>query len=432
MIRKVAYLILFLAFLMFWSALIRNITFGQKSLGPLTDPVKKFSEIPSNFKRVYTYYFKAPDWYLKTSEADAEDINNLTYDLFGLYSHRDKKGYAIKLQNLKNGDLKHTWTVPDELLKRHFKVDPNDRLYPAMLFKGYDVILSGNENNFLVRLDSTSKAKWVNDEYIYHHAMTLDSVGNIWLCGAKPNKGKILPTVLSIQDHGDIEYRDDMVMNVDTKTGKVLFAKSLTDIFIENGLEHEINKSTYPKDPFHLNDVEPVLTTSEYMKEGDVFLSFRHLSMIMQYRPSTNKVIKVIQGPFLFQHDVDVISPSSIAILNNNSVALKNDGYSFEFERGKDSKQRKISNTNVLIYNFQDNTYTPLYEEHFKNNQIFTNTEGVHDLMENGDLFFEEQNSGLLWVINKEGVVLKTTLKSDIKGYHYLPNWTRTYTNINL
>ena len=33
--------------------------------------------------------------------------------------------------------------------------------------------------------------------------------------------------------------------------------------------------------------------------------------------------------------------------------------------------------------------------------------------------------------LNEQGVVLKTRLKSDIEGYHYLPNWTSTYMNIN-
>ncbi|HCY83378.1 MAG TPA: hypothetical protein DHV22_18195, partial [Xanthomarina gelatinilytica] len=70
---------------------------------------------------------------------------------------------------------------------------------------------------------------------------------------------------------------------------------------------------------------------------------------------------------------------------------------------------------------------SPVYEDVFLEHDIFTGAEGLYRIFPNGDMFFEEQGSGILWVINQYGVVLKTTLKSDIEGYHYLPNWTTTY-----
>ena len=211
-----------------------------------------------------------------------------------------------------------------------------------------------------------------------------------------------------------------------------MYYKSLTEIFMENGLEDEINKSAYPIDPFHLNDIQPATITSDYFNEGDLFLSFRHLSMIMQFRPSTNNVVRIIEGPFLFQHDVDIISNNSIALLNNNTIAHQSKGYDFEFKPTNQTFERKINHSNVLIYNFEEGSFKPLYEDIFIKNGIFTDAEGLYNLLPNGDLFFEEQGPGILWVVNKDGVVLKTTLKSDIEGYHYLPNWTTTYTNETL
>ena len=38
----------------------------------------------------------------------------------------------------------------------------------------------------------------------------------------------------------------------------------------------------------------------------------------MLYRPSTNKVIWFKQGPWRFQHDVDIINKNTIAIFDNN------------------------------------------------------------------------------------------------------------------
>ena len=37
--------------------------------------------------------------------------------------------------------------------------------------------------------------------------------------------------------------------------------------------------------------------------------------MIMQYRPKNNKIINMITGPFINQHDVDVISKKEIPLL---------------------------------------------------------------------------------------------------------------------
>jgi len=160
-------------------------------------------------------------------------------------------------------------------------------------------------------------------------------------------------------------------------------------------------------------------------------LSFRHLSTIVHFRPSTGKVITVIDGPFTFQHDVDVLSDNTIAIFNNNSPAWDVYFNKNEFKPSNGTIQRKITHSNVLIYNFETDSFEALYEDQFIENEIFTGAEGLYENTTNGDMFIEEQGAGILWVLNENGVVLKTVIKSDIEGYHYLSNWTTIYTNIN-
>ena len=72
-------------------------------------------------------------------------------------------------------------------------------------------------------------------------------------------------------------------------------------------------------DPIHLNDIEPALYDSKYWKKGDLFLSSRHQSAIIHYRPEINKVINYLTGPFSQQHDVDIISDEEISIFDNNN-----------------------------------------------------------------------------------------------------------------
>ncbi|TYA60130.1 arylsulfotransferase family protein [Formosa maritima] len=425
-VKKIAIVIIILFFLMVWSGIIRNVSLGERSLGPFTNPIKSFSEVLSNIKKTYTYIFRAPDYYIKTKETDLLDVNNLNYNLYGLYSYRQGDAFKIELKNFRDNTIKHEWDVPVNRLSEAYKVDGNDRLYPATLMHNFDIIISCNERPGLLRMDSNSKEKWFNNDFIFHHAMNLDSIGNMWIPAVKHDNGIIVPMKVSVEEQ-ITNYRDDLIVKVDANSGKTLYSKSITEIFLENSLDHLINKSPYVNDPFHLNDIEPVLESSEFFNEGDLFLSFRSNSIIIQFRPSTNKVIKVIEGPFTFQHDVDIISPNSIGILNNNTIVTQIIYNEIEFKQANQSVKRKINHSNVLIYNFEEDTYSPLYEEQFKKHHIFTGAEGLYRILPNGDLFFEEQGSGILWVVNHSGVVLKTTIKSDIEGYHYLPNWTTTY-----
>ncbi len=416
---------------MIWSGIIRNVTLGQRTMGPLTQPIKSYSEVLSDMKKAYNHFLRAPEYYLSTRDEDKEDINKLTYDLYGVYSFRKGNTFQIELKNFKDDHVSFNWEVDVNYLSNHYEVGQNDRLFPPKLIKDRGLIIACDEKPGLIRLDSLSKVVWFNSDFIFHHGMNFDEKGNIWTPGAKHEDGIIVPNTLSL-DGSKIDYRDDMVLNVDAVTGKTLYSKSLTSIFMENDLEELMNKATLVTDPFHLNDVQPAVTEgSPFFNIGDLFLSFRHLSVIVQFRPSTDKVVRVIQGPFTFQHDVDIISDNSIALLNNNTVTSDNNFNKFEFKPVNQAIQRKITHSNVLIYNFEQDTFEAIHENAFIENNIYTEAEGLYEILPNGDLFFEEQNSGILWVLNEKGVVLKTRLKSDIEGYHYLPNWTTTYMNIN-
>ena len=430
-LRKLALFIIGIFVLMLWSGIVRNAALGQRAAGPLTGPIKAFSEIPSNMKMAYNHFFNAPEYYIKTKEKDLSNVNKLDYDLYGSYAYRRGNQFNIELRNFKDNEVIKTWDLPVEILSDYYEVGQNDRIYPARVLPKYDVIASCNEKPGLLRLDSSSNVKWFNNDFIFHHAMEFDHKGNIWMPGARQDNGLIVPKTLSV-DGKKTDYRDDLILSVDSETGKTLYSKSLTDIFLENDLDELLNKATHVTDPFHLNDVQPVvIDSSKYFKRGDLFLSFRHLSAVIQFRPTTDKVINVIEGPFTFQHDVDIISENSIALFNNNTPAWDVYFNKNEFKPSNGTIQRKIVNSNVLIYNFESNRFESLYEDQFIDNEIFTGAEGLFTLLPNGDMFVEEQNSGLLWVLGEDGVILKTTLKSDLDGYHYLPNWTTIYTNIN-
>ena len=84
------------------------------------------------------------------------------------------------------------------------------------------------------------------------------------------------------------------------------------------------------------------------MEKGDLFLSIRDQSAIIHFRPSSNKVVNYITGPFAWQHDVDIISNKEISLFNNNNFVVDN----------------KYSE--VMIYNFEKNKFKKLFNDQLK------------------------------------------------------------------
>ena len=137
-----------------------------------------------------------------------------------------------------------------------------------------------------------------------------------------------------------------------------------------------------------MNDIQPVETNSKYWKKGDVFLSMPHLALVVLYRPNENKVIWYKQGPWLHQHDVDIINETTIGIYNNNDFSL------LENETGFN---------NVLYYNFETQKITNPYKRLFENNKIKSKTESLFSILDNGDIFVEENNHARILRGDKEG-----------------------------
>ena len=138
-------------------------------------------------------------------------------------------------------------------------------------------------------------------------------------------------------------------------------------------------------DPIHLNDIEPALTDTQYWKKGDMFLSLRDISSIVHYRPSNNKVINYIIGPFARQHDVDIVSDKEISIFNNNNF-IKDNKYS-----------------EVLIYNFETKEFTKLFNEQLKKENFKTETGGLSQILDDGSLLVDETNHGRIILFNNNG-----------------------------
>jgi outer membrane protein assembly factor BamB len=161
-----------------------------------------------------------------------------------------------------------------------------------------------------------------------------------------------------------------------------------------------------------LNDIQPVLTDGPHWKKGDVFLSLRALSMVMLFRPSTNKIIWKGVGHTAGQHDVDILDNHRISIFNNNSYLFN-------------GKRRVDGNSEVVVYNFDTGLYSKYLEKPLINFDVRTKNQGLSEILTNGDLFIEEQNFGRLLYFNQDGSIKWQYVNRANNGNLYLLNWSR-------
>lgn len=344
---------------------------------------KKFEQFIKN-KRNALLILPKYDHSLRRSIIDIVDLNN--FKVIHTYQH-DISDMYNQITNLDEFPRLKIDSSPIRFLYQH----------PLLFEDGSLIGISG----IAYKLDFCSKLQWINDEETFHHSQMLDHEGNIWIGGQKnPMSSYIKNYVLD-------GFNDDSLIKLNTD-GKILFNKSITELLIQNNL---IDESTLMQqrtiDYIHLNDIEPVLKDSEYWKLGDLFISIRNQNAIIHYRPKTNKVLNYITGPFDQQHDVDIISDSTISIFNNNNFSLNNQ-YS-----------------NIVLYDFKKKEFSYLFNDQLKKENFKTESEGLSHIFQDGSLMVEEQNNGRIILFNKFGKKEWEFVNKDKNGNIGYISWSR-------
>ena len=263
-------------------------------------------------------------------------------------------------------------------------------------------------------MDNNSKLIWINTNIESHHSLELDHENNIWISGRR-----LYSQLPELIDKENTEFLDDLIMKINPENGDVLFEKSVIQILKDNDLYDLIFKNgNYEFDPIHLNDVQPALTDSDYWKKGDLLISSRHLSTIILYRPSSNKILWYRQGPWLNQHDPDFLDGNKISVFGNQvfrGVMENKLELPYEFN-------------SVFIYDFENDSFIEPYKTFLESEKIKTITEGRSEILSNGDLFVEETNNGRIFIgdtIKKKLTFSKRLNDEEISYLH----WSRIIKN---
>jgi len=393
------FLVLFLSIIgsIAFGAIVKYHYNGGKKFQFLQKPVIIIASVPINIREMIKY---------RTLNLDK---------LRPLLKHKDKKRFEQFIPNKRNAllvlpryDLSLSRSVVDIIDLNNFKIihtyrhdidEMNDQItnteeFPRiktdnaairfeynhpLLFEDGSLIGAGT---LAYKIDFCSNLQWINDEEVFHHSLMLDHEENIWIGGWMNPKSQY------VKKYSIEIFLDDSIIKINTD-GKILYNKSIIELLIENNivsnnfaLNSVLSNQT---DPIHLNDIEPALSDTEYWKQGDVFISIRHQSAIIHYRPSTNKVVNYITGPFAEQHDVDIISDKEISIFNNNNFFVDN----------------KYSE--VVIYNFETKKFRKMFNDQLQKENFKTLSLGLSQILNDGALIVEEQNHGRIILFNNKG-----------------------------
>ena len=251
-----------------------------------------------------------------------------------------------------------------------------------------------------MRVDACSNVtRWKELESTVHHSIERDADGNFWM----PAKSG---------SHRRSNKKDELLKL--SPSGDVLARVSLTDALARNGYRHLLYRiNDYEPNPLHVNDVEPVLRDGPFWRRGDLFVSLRVNSVVLLYRPPTNEVIWLQQGPWLHQHDIDIVSDSEISVFSNNAVRIRGGGY------------RMLGANEVYVYDFATGEARAPWREAMRRHDVRTETMGGATLFDDGSLMVEEHDYGRVLRLSADATLLWSYVNRASDGRVYRLDWSR-------
>ena len=325
----------------------------------------------------------------------------------------DAKSHVVELVDLSDGSVKHEWRPNAEALLANAPRESRIAEFTNWTNEHYRIIhpyLTDNarlivkdHQSFLYALDACSNAIWSQENVLMHHSTEPDGEGGYWVPGyIEPND------IYRVDD----DFIEDSMTHIGAD-GDVIENIAAARIFLRHGMEYSLfTAGRYQPDPLHLNDIQPVLSDGPYWKKGDLFLSFRHQSMIMLYRPASDEIIWKRQGPWLAQHDVDILDDHRIAVFNNRA-----------YDKGTGAR---VHNTNqITVYDFATGEVGNPWALATETPEIKTLFEGLFDALPEDALLIEEENSGRLVIVNKRGDTIAEFINKGADGNVYRLGWSR-------
>lgn len=427
MFKKIEIWILYLTILLSilfafsFGALVRQELVGSTKAGWITRTALNIVEQPLRLIKIISGETTTPnDSHKQTAFGfSGNTLNFESYLFLSRYDDELKEG-VVELVDLETFEILQTWN-PD-LQEFNSLIDSSDPyiqnvktenrgyvpLYHPYLDKDGGLIFGWNGP--LRKIDAKNNLVWQIDEFRFHHSIEADHDGNIWVPISLYSDIESDITGNDVCEYESYGFCEDGLAKVSTE-GEILNVVSLIDIFKNNDLDGFFKCEPFCEDPFHLNDIEPVIEDGSFWQKGDLFLSLRSHSIILLYRPSTGEVLHTLIGKTNDQHDVDIFSDKEISIYDNNRIRKSNGSLS--------SKNR------VLIYDFELEKYSEYLKSSILSQNISSPIQSLHTVLPNKDLFIEETMMGRLLYFDSDGKLIWTYKNKASNNKVGILGWSR-------
>jgi len=298
------------------------------------------------------------------------------------------------------GSLVHEWRVPQEV---YAEVAKSQRaLHPghyeimgSHLYPDGSVIFTLT-NYGLVKLDRCSSLLWYRPIRA-HHDVTLADDGTIWTLNFR-----IASEASGVPPRMRIPMERNTVVQLSPQ-GEVLKEFDILDGLLRAGYHGLVldGPAGHPRsnvvDPVHANDIEIVdhgfAAQHPFADPGDLLLSLRTIDSLVLFDPRAEQAKWVMTGPFLRQHDPDLLPDGSISVFDNRTAKAQHNEAVHLTARQLFGFSRIIRidpASQRIVWEYSGTEEAPFY----------TSVQGDHQTLPNGNVLAVETEAGRLFEID--------------------------------
>jgi Arylsulfotransferase (ASST) len=300
-------------------------------------------ELLADFYKAAIFYVFTTDFYSRSNlmlplsyqgNGVTLNVEEETFDGLTLMSGSFPTGISLRLIDM-DGEIVNQWPVD------FWEIWPNpSHIYPDSeipKFKwGYhvhgmsaqpdgSVVFNVGELG-LVKMDRCGEVIWTLDRTT-HHAVTPVGDGSFWVPGKRDARDVAEEVALPGMPDPEFSSRyEDLLLHV-SADGKVLREISFLKALIDHGAWYMLY-ATPKTDLTHVNDIElvtPALARKiPVVEPGDLLVSARNPNALVIISNRSGALLWDHVGPWVRQHDPDILAAGTISIFNNNDDG-KND-----------------------------------------------------------------------------------------------------------
>jgi len=374
-----------------WICFITGIWMNQFGRTPLIEKA-----INSTYTLVYTTY----NDYIKPNTYAAKNFYWLSerYQQKGAFMHQAESfsgEYTLVVGSYhqgadllnKQGEVFHRWSFAYENLMPEKEIDPVFLYWwQARAFPNGDLLALVTVDNHtpaglaLIKLDKNSNLLWQYKGHV-HHDFDVDDEGNIYLL--EQSIQEYAPEHLSFLTH---PYLDES-LTILSKHGQLIKKINLYDAMSFSSYRRSLRRvsKSVTGDYLHPNSVKVIseqqAKTAPYLHENSVLVDLRELDAIITIDLNTEIVNWMLQGPWFYQHDPDILENGNLLIFDN--LSLDKQSRVIEF----DPRLQKV------VWEYKGSEIQPL----------FSAIRGGQQKLKNGNVLICESNASRVIEVNMKG-----------------------------